>query len=188
MAREQGQATVEWTGTVLLVAIVFAALAASVPAVGDGTLGESLLDRIVCAVRGTGCAQRAVTVTASTAAVARSAGVFDAHWVPGLNWKRTRARDAARRFARDLRDGGSIVAAIESFVGKGLPRSVIGAIALVAKLKINDMAGRVDAAADRAGPQGVCTHYGVKGYVPALPGRTLDFDITAWPVGKGGPC
>src|SRR5919202_5615709 len=53
MAREHGQATVEWVGLVLLVALALAALAAVVPAPGGGrTLAEAIAHAIVCAVRG----------------------------------------------------------------------------------------------------------------------------------------
>jgi hypothetical protein len=52
MRSERGQATVEWTSVVLLVALVLGAAAAIVP-VGDGrTLGEALAHAVVCAVRG----------------------------------------------------------------------------------------------------------------------------------------
>ena len=54
MRCERGQATVEWTGLVLLVALVLSAMVAVVPAVDGRSLGSYLAHSIVCAVRG-GC-------------------------------------------------------------------------------------------------------------------------------------
>jgi hypothetical protein len=51
MRRIHGQATVEWIGVVLLVALALGAAAAFVP-LGDRTLGEALAHALVCAVRG----------------------------------------------------------------------------------------------------------------------------------------
>jgi hypothetical protein len=52
MREQRGQATVEWTAVVLLVALALGVAAAVVP-VGDGrTLGEALAHALVCAVRG----------------------------------------------------------------------------------------------------------------------------------------
>jgi hypothetical protein len=58
VANERGQATVEWVGLVLLVALALAALAAVVPVGGGRTLGDAVLHALVCAVRG-GCAAEA---------------------------------------------------------------------------------------------------------------------------------
>jgi hypothetical protein len=54
MRCERGQATVEWTGLVLLVALVLGAAVAVVPAVDGRSLGSYLAHSVVCAVRG-GC-------------------------------------------------------------------------------------------------------------------------------------
>jgi hypothetical protein len=55
MASERGQATIEWTAVVLLVALAFAALfAAGVPQVDGRSYGGLLAHAIVCAARG-GC-------------------------------------------------------------------------------------------------------------------------------------
>jgi hypothetical protein len=54
---EHGQATIEWTGLVLLATLAMAALAALVPRVDGGGLGESVAHAMTCAVRGT-CASR----------------------------------------------------------------------------------------------------------------------------------
>jgi hypothetical protein len=54
---EHGQATIEWTGLVLLATLVLAALAALVPRVDGGGLGEAVAHRLTCAVRGN-CAAR----------------------------------------------------------------------------------------------------------------------------------
>ena len=51
MRGERGQATVEWVGLVLVVALALGAAAAFVP-FGDRTLGDSLLHALLCAVRG----------------------------------------------------------------------------------------------------------------------------------------
>lgn len=52
MTREHGQATVEWTGLVLLVALALGALVAFVPVVDGRSLGSSLAHAIVCGARG----------------------------------------------------------------------------------------------------------------------------------------
>jgi hypothetical protein len=52
MGAERGQATVEWSGLVLLVAIALAALVALVPVVDGRSLGSQLAHSIVCATRG----------------------------------------------------------------------------------------------------------------------------------------
>ena len=54
MRSERGQASVEWTGVVLVVALGLAAAVAFVPAVDGRSLGAELARRIACAVRG-GC-------------------------------------------------------------------------------------------------------------------------------------
>jgi hypothetical protein len=51
---QSGQATLEWTGLVLLVALAGAALAAALPALDGRSLGGLLAHRLVCAARG-GC-------------------------------------------------------------------------------------------------------------------------------------
>jgi hypothetical protein len=55
VAGERGQATIEWVGLVLLVALALGALAAVIPVGGGRTLAEALAHALVCAVRG-GCA------------------------------------------------------------------------------------------------------------------------------------
>src|SRR6185437_5481951 len=55
MASERGQATIEWTAVVLLVALAFAAsLALVVPHVDGRSYGGALARAILCAARG-GC-------------------------------------------------------------------------------------------------------------------------------------
>ena len=54
MASETGQATIEWTAVLLLVALVLGAAVAFVPAVDGRSFGSYLAHAIVCAVRG-GC-------------------------------------------------------------------------------------------------------------------------------------
>jgi len=57
VASEHGQATIEWTGLVLLAAVALAALMALVTRVDGRGLGESVAHAITCAARG-GCAAR----------------------------------------------------------------------------------------------------------------------------------
>jgi hypothetical protein len=52
MASQSGQATVEWAGVVLLVALVLGAGVAFVPAVDGRSLGSALAHAIVCSARG----------------------------------------------------------------------------------------------------------------------------------------
>ena len=55
MGSERGQATVEWTGLVLLLAVALGALMTLAPSVDRRSLGGSLAHTITCAARG-GCA------------------------------------------------------------------------------------------------------------------------------------
>jgi hypothetical protein len=54
MGAERGQATVEWTGVVLLVALALWALAATAPVVDGRSFGGFLAHHVACAVKG-GC-------------------------------------------------------------------------------------------------------------------------------------
>jgi hypothetical protein len=54
---EHGQATIEWTGLVLLATLVLGALATLVPRVDGRGLGEAVAHAMTCAVRGN-CAAR----------------------------------------------------------------------------------------------------------------------------------
>jgi hypothetical protein len=54
MRSERGQASVEWIGLVLLLALGLAALARFAPRADAGHLGAELLNRVTCAARG-GC-------------------------------------------------------------------------------------------------------------------------------------
>jgi len=54
MRSERGQATIEWTGLVLVLALGLGALAAFVPSVNGRSFGGFLAHRISCAIRG-GC-------------------------------------------------------------------------------------------------------------------------------------
>ncbi|MEA2427704.1 MAG: hypothetical protein QOF37_1332 [Thermoleophilaceae bacterium] len=54
MRSERGQATIEWTGVVLLVALALAAAVAFVPAIDGRSFGSWLAHSILCATRG-GC-------------------------------------------------------------------------------------------------------------------------------------
>ncbi len=57
MARERGQATVEWVGLLLLLALGLGALLALAPRVEGRALGAQLLERLTCTVRD-GCGAR----------------------------------------------------------------------------------------------------------------------------------
>lgn len=52
MRAESGQATIEWTGLLLLVALAFAAVLTFFPAVDGRSLGGLVLHRMLCAARG----------------------------------------------------------------------------------------------------------------------------------------
>jgi hypothetical protein len=60
MRCERGQATIEWVGLVLLASLVLGALAAAVPVVDGRSFGGFLSHRIVCAVKRSACADRAL--------------------------------------------------------------------------------------------------------------------------------
>src|SRR4051812_46741721 len=55
MRSERGQATVEWTAVVLLVALVLGAAIAVVPVIDGRSFGAWVGQRILCALRGDGC-------------------------------------------------------------------------------------------------------------------------------------
>jgi hypothetical protein len=57
VARERGQATVEWVGLLLLLALGLGALLALAPSVEGRALGDQLLERLTCTVRD-GCGAR----------------------------------------------------------------------------------------------------------------------------------
>src|SRR5215213_2694397 len=52
MGSERGQASVEWTGAVALVALALGAAIATVPAVDGRSLGSWIAHSILCAMRG----------------------------------------------------------------------------------------------------------------------------------------
>jgi hypothetical protein len=72
MVSEGGQATVEWTGLVLLVALALAALATLVPRVDGRSLGGAVAHAITCSARGGCAAERAPPRGAERADVPRS--------------------------------------------------------------------------------------------------------------------
>ena len=88
MGDERGQATVEWVGLVLLVALALAALAAVVPVGGGRTLAEALAHALVCAVRG-GCAAEAARGDAALVAAygARDAALVR-RYAPNIAYER----------------------------------------------------------------------------------------------------
>src|SRR4051795_2977143 len=52
MGDEHGQATIEWTGLLLVVGLVLGAVVGSAPVVDGRSLGSSITHAIVCAARG----------------------------------------------------------------------------------------------------------------------------------------
>jgi len=81
VGREAGQATVEWTGLVTLVAVAFTALVAFVPAIDGRSAGSWLAHTILCAVRG-GCA--AAGGDALAAAYGRSDAELVRRYAPNI--------------------------------------------------------------------------------------------------------
>lgn len=72
---EDGQATPEYIGLVLLAAAVFGALAAVGPAIPGGEIARALAVKLVCAVRGTGdCGARAAELAARPSPAERAYG------------------------------------------------------------------------------------------------------------------
>lgn|SRR5215218_142370 len=61
MVSERGQATIEWTGLALLVALVLGGLASLSPRLDGHGLGAAVADAITCAARG-GCAEGSRTL------------------------------------------------------------------------------------------------------------------------------
>jgi hypothetical protein len=86
MRRASGQATVEWVGLVLLVALALAAAVAFVP-VGDRTLGDVLAHAILCAVRGDCHADAARGDTELVAAYGRRDAGLVRRWAPNIAYE-----------------------------------------------------------------------------------------------------
>ena len=74
MRCERGQATIEWVGLVLLASLALGALATAVPVIDGRSFGGFLSHRIVCAVKGSACAD-------GDRALARAYGKRDAELV-----------------------------------------------------------------------------------------------------------
>jgi hypothetical protein len=96
MSRERGQASVEWTGLVLLVALVLAALGTvsgllpgRAPA-SDGGIGKAVAERLTCAARGA-CGGAPGPRASTAPPVSPAAGAV------GRGVTRARAVDALRR-------------------------------------------------------------------------------------------
>jgi hypothetical protein len=86
MRREGGQATVEWVGLVLLVALALAGAVAFVP-LGDRTLGEAVVQAIVCAVRGDCHAGAARGDTELVAAYGAHDAALVRRWAPNIAYE-----------------------------------------------------------------------------------------------------
>jgi hypothetical protein len=86
MWRQHGQATVEWLGVVLFVALALAAAAAFVP-VGDRTLGEAIAHALVCAVRGDCRADAARGDTELVAAYGTQDAALVRRWAPNIAYE-----------------------------------------------------------------------------------------------------
>ena len=192
MASERGQATVEWTGTTLLVALAFVALIASVPAMGGSSLGRVLEERIVCAVTGGACgvrkAQRAGPGIAATSVRARTAGLFDDPWVPGFNWKGGVSKSRATVVAWRLRDANVPIGLLESALSRRLPKKLVTLLIAASGVQLEQWAREVDLANDRTPSGGqVCLHFGGRIRNPPLSGNLTYPDLTAWPR-RGSRC
>jgi hypothetical protein len=136
MARERGQATVEWVGLVLLVSLALAGLAAVIPVGGGRTLGEAVLHAIACAVQG-GCAREAARGDAALVAAygARDAALVRRYapniaYEPGtytlpVDWRQCRSHrcsDAPDRQSLDVHSsarGGIPATAFTHVVHRG---------------------------------------------------------------------
>jgi hypothetical protein len=84
---ERGQATIEWTGLVLLVSTALGALLTFVPEVDGRRLGGSVAHAITCAARG-GCAARERTPHGTVAAPPGSAAAPPGSAAPPPSSKR----------------------------------------------------------------------------------------------------
>ena len=72
---EGGQATPEYTGVVLLLALLLGVLAALGPAVPGGPLARALASKLVCAVKSSGsCGEEATALAARPSAIQRAYG------------------------------------------------------------------------------------------------------------------
>lgn len=110
MRCQRGQATIEWTGIVLLMAVALGALATAGPRVDGRAFGAWLAHSLVCAVRGEACASaddplRAVYGEQDAALVRRYAP--NLVYEPGtytlpVDWRRCRSHRCSD--ARDDRD------------------------------------------------------------------------------------
>ena len=100
MASERGQASVEWTGLLLFVALGLAALTALAPRVEGRDLGAAVAARISCAARGK-CASedpRAPGAAAPATGVA-APGASAAPPLPRRGWQAGRALPLLQRVA-----------------------------------------------------------------------------------------
>lgn len=83
MFSERGQATIEWVGLVLLIALGLTAIVAAIPIVDGRSFGGFLSHRLVCAVRGSACAEVAEQLALKQAYGAGDADLVQ-RFAPGL--------------------------------------------------------------------------------------------------------
>src|SRR5436305_15006099 len=101
MADQTGQAAVEWTALIALLALILGAAVAFVPAVDGRSLGAYLARAIVCAVRG-GCSvgdEGAASVDARAAAYGRADAALESSYA-SANVYATGARSPPAAFRR----------------------------------------------------------------------------------------
>jgi hypothetical protein len=84
---ERGQATVEWTGLVLLVALALGGFAALAPVVGGRTLGQVLVERLVCVLRGNCRATRSATTAELVAAYGQRDAATVRRYAPNIAYE-----------------------------------------------------------------------------------------------------
>ena len=122
MASQRGQATIEWTGVVLLVALALAALAAVVSRVDGRALGGSVAHALTCAARGGCAAERGSPASAAPRASRRAPPSVPAVEVAGVPAERRLARpsvQAGGRAGRPRDPAARAAAASEALRGVG---------------------------------------------------------------------
>ncbi|MBA3301950.1 MAG: hypothetical protein H0T15_08800 [Thermoleophilaceae bacterium] len=182
MASERGQATVEWTGTTLLITLAFIALIGAVPAMGGTSLGAAIEERIVCAVKGERCGVRVATRSGPVLASASVTAIASETWVAGLHWKKGMSKSDARDLARAIRDVGLTDEVFGSWLKGKLPGKLAAVVVAASGYMLEQYAREIDDAVFEAGPhRAVCIHYGAQPRFPLPGGVPFKFGLTAWP-------
>lgn len=82
MRCERGQATIEWVGMILLVSVALGALATAPPGGGERSFGESLSERVFCAMGAGGACRAGREAHGPAAGPLAHGGLFGRHWRP----------------------------------------------------------------------------------------------------------